>query len=111
MRQFREMMVNWRVDTSRTLDYLEERQEFNNSDFHYLGMSYGAVYTPIVLVFEDRYKSAIFLSGGFSPYAPPHSDGLFFLDRVKTPVLMLNGEQDFLIPNIQHSLLNLFGIK
>ena len=105
MRQFREMMVNWRVDTSRTLDYLEERQEFNNSDFHYLGMSYGAVYTPIVLVFEDRYKSAIFLSGGFSPYAPPHSDGLFFLDRVKTPVLMLNGEQDFLIPTESQEIM------
>ncbi|MFL2697648.1 MAG: SUMF1/EgtB/PvdO family nonheme iron enzyme [Gammaproteobacteria bacterium] len=110
LRQFRDMMVNWRVDTSRTLDYLEERQEFSSTQIHYLGMSYGAVYTPIVLLYENRFKSAIFLSGGFSPYAPPHSDGIFYLDRVKTPIIMMNGEQDFLIPiESQEAMFNNLG--
>lgn len=97
-RQFREMMVNWRVDTGRVIDYLEDRPDFTNEKINYLGMSYGAIFTPIVLLTEKRFKSAIFLSGGFAPTYPPHSDGIFYLDRVKTPVLMLNGEQDFLIP-------------
>ena len=98
LRQFRQMMIDWRVDSGRVLDYLEDRQDFANDKFHYMGMSYGAVYMPIVLLSEKRYKSAVFLSGGFSPYAPPHSDGIFYLNRVDTPTLMLNGEQDFLLP-------------
>jgi eukaryotic-like serine/threonine-protein kinase len=97
-RQFREMMVDWRVDTGRILDYLEDRPDFSNDKMSYLGMSYGAVFMPIVLLTEDRYQSAVFLSGGFAPHYPPHSDGIFYLDRIDTPVLMLNGEQDFLIP-------------
>ena len=98
LRQFREMMVDWRVDSGRLIDYLEDRQEFANEKINYLGMSYGAVNLPIVLLTEKRFNSAIFLSGGFNPYAPPHSDGIFYLDQIKLPVLMLNGEQDFLIP-------------
>ena len=105
IREFRQMMVDWRVDTGRVLDYLEDRSDFNNSQINYLGMSYGAIFTPIVLLTEDRFKSAIFLSGGFAPTYPPHSDGIFYLDRVKIPVLMLNGEQDFLIPVLAQEVL------
>ena len=98
IRQFREMMVDWRVDTGRIIDYIEDRSDLNNNGINYLGMSYGAIFTPIVLLTEKRFKSAVFLSGGFSSTYPPHSDGVFYLDTIKTPVLMLNGEQDFLIP-------------
>ncbi|MFL2727509.1 MAG: SUMF1/EgtB/PvdO family nonheme iron enzyme [Gammaproteobacteria bacterium] len=105
IRQFREMMVDWRVDTGRIIDYIEDRPDFKNDGINYLGMSYGAIFTPIVLLTEKRFKSAIFLSGGFAPTYPPHSDGIFYLDRVKTPVLMLNGEQDFLIPVLSQEVL------
>ena len=56
MRQFREMMVDWRVDSGRLIDYLEDRQEFANDKINYLGMSYGAVFTPIVLLTEKRFN-------------------------------------------------------
>jgi len=105
IRQFREMMVDWRVDTGRIIDYIEDRPDFKNNGVNYLGMSYGAIFTPIVLLTEKRFNSAIFLSGGFAPTYPPHSDGIFYLDRVKTPTLMLNGEQDFLIPVLAQEVL------
>ena len=98
LRQYRDMMVRWRVDTGRVLDYLEDREDFDNNNFNYLGMSYGAIYMPIVLLYEDRFNAAVLLSGGFDPFKPPHSDGIAYEDRIKTPVLMLNGEQDYLVP-------------
>ncbi len=104
------MVVKWRVDTGRVLDYLEDRPDFDASRQHYLGMSYGGVYTPIVLLFEERFNSVVFLSGGFAPYAPPHSDGINDLDRIGLPVLMLNGEHDYLIPvAAQETLLPKIG--
>ena len=97
-RQFRELQVKWRIDSGRVLDYLESREDFSNGNIHYLGMSFGATATPIVLLTEKRYKTAIFLSGGFSWWAPPHSDGFLYLDRITLPIIMMNGEQDYLIP-------------
>jgi formylglycine-generating enzyme required for sulfatase activity/predicted esterase len=110
LRQFRDMMVKWRVDTGRVLDYLEERDDFNSDNVHYLGMSFGAIYTPVVLLFEDRFNSLVFLSGGLDPYTPPLLDGIVYQHRIKTPVLMLNGEQDYLIPlKSQQALFDLLG--
>ena len=97
-RQFRQMMREWRVDTGRVLDYLEDRPELDQSRLHYMGMSYGASMTPIVLLFEDRFDSAVLLSGGFVPMVPPQSDGIDYFDRIDLPVLMLNGDRDYLIP-------------
>jgi formylglycine-generating enzyme required for sulfatase activity/dienelactone hydrolase len=98
MHQYREMMVKWRIDSGRVLDYLEDRAEFDSENINYLGMSYGAAFTNIVLIFENRFNAAVFLSGGISPYRPPLSDGFLYADRVKKPTLMLNGEQDYLVP-------------
>jgi formylglycine-generating enzyme required for sulfatase activity len=110
IQQFRDMMVKWRVDTGRALDYLEEREEFDNSNVNFMGMSFGSVYLPIVLLFEDRFNSAVLLSGGIDPFLPPMSDGIYYYNRVKTPVLMLNGEQDYLIPQpVQESMYNGLG--
>lgn len=105
LRQFRNLMVNWRVDTGRVLDYLENRDDFDANNVNYMGMSYGAIYTTIVLVYEDRFNTAVLLSGGFDPHTPPHSDGIIYEDRILTPVLMLNGEQDYLIPVISQEAL------
>ena len=109
-RAFRDMMVKWRIDTGRVLDYLEERADFDSDNVNYLGLSYGALYMPIVLLFEDRFNAAVFLSGGIDPFTPPLSDGIAFRHRVKTPVLMLNGGQDYLIPeSSQRAALEAFG--
>jgi formylglycine-generating enzyme required for sulfatase activity/dienelactone hydrolase len=112
MEQYRDRMVKWRIDTGRVIDYLKERGDFDTRNINYMGMSYGAIYTTIVLIFEDRFNSAIFLSGGFDPHIPPHTDGLVFRDRIRNPVLMLNGEQDYLIPfTSQDALFRGLGVS
>ena len=78
----------WRTYTQKEIDYLEERDDFDSDNVHYLGMSFGAIYTPIVLLFEDRFNSAVLLSGGLDPYTPPLLDGIVYQHRIKTPVLM-----------------------
>ena len=52
-----------------------------------------------MLAVEDRIKLGIFVVGGFlSGKLPPAADPLNFAPRVKVPVLMINGEQDFGFP-------------
>ena len=61
-------------------------------------MSYGALFNTHTLLFENRYKGAILYVGGSFPTYPPLADGINHLPRIKTPFLMLNGEQDYLVP-------------
>ena len=110
VRNFRELLRYWTTDTSKTIDYLQTRQDLDNENFFYLGMSYGAIYTTHTLLFEDRYKGALFYVGGASPSAPPLSDGNNHLPRIKTPFLMLNGEDDYLVPkSMAMALYNFSG--
>ena len=61
-------------------------------------MSYGALVTTHVLLFENRFKAAILYVGGAASTIPPMSDGKNYLTRLTIPVLMLNGKQDYLVP-------------
>jgi formylglycine-generating enzyme required for sulfatase activity/predicted esterase len=98
MRMFRQLLSNWTVDTSRAIDYLQSRNEFNPDNIFYVGMSYGGIYTTHVLLFEDRFKAAVLYVGGMTPGIPPMSDGKNHFPRMKLPILMLNGRQDYLVP-------------
>tara|TARA_A100001234_G_scaffold126195_1_gene110675 strand:+ start:829 stop:3084 length:2256 start_codon:yes stop_codon:yes gene_type:complete len=98
LRRFRNQFVAWVNDTDKTLDYLETRNDIDTENIFYLGMSYGALFNTHTLLFENRYKGAILYVGGSFPTYPPLSDGINHLPRIKTPFLMLNGEQDYLVP-------------
>ena len=98
LRQFRSQFIAWVDDTDKTLDYLETRSDIDSNNIFYLGMSYGALFNTHTLLFEDRYKGAILYVGGAFPTYPPLVDGINHLPRIKTPFLMLNGEQDYLVP-------------
>jgi len=98
LRRFRQLLSYWTVDTSRTIDYLQSREEFNKENIFYTGMSYGALVTTHVLLFENRFKAAILYVGGAASTIPPMSDGKNYLTRLSIPVLMLNGKQDYLVP-------------
>ena len=99
-RRWREALLHWRVDTFRTLDYIQSREDFDPNKIFYIGMSHGAILPTHTLLFEDRYKAAVLYVGGISTTIPPMSDGLNHVTRIKTPILMLNGEQDYLVPKI-----------
>jgi formylglycine-generating enzyme required for sulfatase activity/predicted esterase len=110
MRMFRQLLSNWTVDTSRTIDYLQSRNEFNPNNIFYVGMSYGGIYTTHVLLFEDRFKAAVLYVGGMTPNIPPMSDGKNHFPRMKLPILMLNGRQDYLVPETApKSMFNFVG--
>ena len=98
LRRFRSQFIAWVDDTDKTLDYLETRSDIDSNNIFYLGMSYGALFNTHTLLFEDRYKGAILYVGGAFPTYPPLVDGINHLPRIKTPFLMLNGEQDYLVP-------------
>ena len=100
LRRFRDLFRYWVSDTSRTLDYISSRDEFDSKNIFYLGMSYGALFNTHNLIFEDRYNAAILYVGGVFPTYPPMSDGINHMPRIKTPFLMLNGEQDYLVPKL-----------
>jgi len=98
MRLFRQLLSHWTVDTARTIDYMQTRKDLFNENIFYVGMSYGGLFTPHVLLFEDRFKAAVFYVGGATTSIPPMVDGKNHMPRIKIPVLMLNGEQDYLVP-------------
>ena len=51
----------------------------------------------MVLALEPRFKAAVFVSGGLSPgQAPPEVDPFTFAPRVSVPVLMVNGDSDYI---------------
>ena len=65
----------------------------------YLGVGGGAAARPVALGLEQRFKAAVFWSGGF-PIGQrlPEVDAINFAPQVTTPVLLLNGKDDFTFP-------------
>jgi cephalosporin-C deacetylase-like acetyl esterase len=86
-------------DLRRSVDYLLTRKDVDPNRVGYFGVSLGARLGAIGLAVEPRFHAAVLWSGGFSS-APrlPEIDEINFAPRVKTPLLMLNGRQDFTFP-------------
>jgi formylglycine-generating enzyme required for sulfatase activity/dienelactone hydrolase len=96
-RAYRDWVMKQVNDARRSLDYLETRSDLRHDAAGYFGISWGARMGSLVLAQEPRLRAAVFVSGGFSPGdAPPEADPLNFAPRVTVPVLMLNGDQDFI---------------
>ena len=62
--EWRDMIVMWSKDLSRTVDYLEERPDIDAEKLAYYGFSAGAVYGPIFTAVDDRFKASVLLAGG-----------------------------------------------
>lgn len=93
-------------DVSRTLDYLETRRDIDPDGFAYFGNSNGAVFAPLSLATEPRWRAGILAVAGYSYENPPFApeiDPARFLTRVQTPVLMMNGELDSVFPAETHA--------
>ena len=100
-------------DYSRTIDYLQTRpDEFDMGRSGFFGNSAGAYNGPLILALERRFKAAVFKDGGLAFFEEhPHVDKVNFAPRVTIPVLMLNGEWDFVVPYRENQLplFNLLG--
>jgi cephalosporin-C deacetylase-like acetyl esterase len=111
--KFRDYKIKWVQDLSRTIDYLETRDDIDSDRLGYYGHSWGGEEAPIVLAVEDRIDAAVLNVGGFRIYRRflPEVDALNFVTRVRSPVLMLNGEYDIVFPleTAQQPMFELLG--
>jgi serine/threonine protein kinase/dienelactone hydrolase len=96
---YRDWTIQMAKDLSRCIDYLETRDDIDSERIAYYGMSWGAMLGPIMLAVENRLDTGIFVVGGIPPDEPPRSfDISLYAQRVKAPVLMVNGREDVFLP-------------
>jgi len=55
---WRDHVVAWAKDVSRTIDYIESRDDFERARVGFYGYSWGAAMAPVYLAIEPRFKAA-----------------------------------------------------
>ena len=109
---YRDHAIYWTQDISRSLDYLDTRNDIIKNNYGYYGYSWGSAQGPMACVTEPRFKVAFFHVGGLLMQKTfPEVDAINFLPRFKIPLLMLNGKNDTFFPmeTSQKPLFNLVG--
>jgi dienelactone hydrolase len=107
--QLRDIHLDWSKDLGRSLDYLETRPEIDTRKLAYYGHSTGGTQGPLLIAVEPRFNVAVLVSSGSTQRWPGEVDPWNFAPRVKIPVLMLNGRDDFVVP-VETSQLPLFRL-
>jgi len=107
--RWRDMNLEWSKDLGRSLDYLQTRPDMDVGKLAYFGNSLGAAVGPQLIAVEPRFKAALLISGGSFEKVPAEVDSWNYAPRVKIPILMLNGRDDFLFP-VESSQLPLFRL-
>jgi dienelactone hydrolase len=96
----RDLTIQQIKDLGRSVDYLSTRSDIARDRLAYFGVSMCASVAPMALSMERRFKTAVLWAAGFPTGSkpPPEIDPINFATRVTTPVLMLNGRDDFTFP-------------
>jgi dienelactone hydrolase len=93
-------MLMWWKDLSRSVDYLQTRDDIARNKLAYFGSSWGGWLGPQYLGQDKRFKVAVLrLAGLPSRKIASAFDPFNFAPRVKIPVLMLNGKYDYIFPH------------
>ncbi len=96
---YRDHLVMWAKDLSRTIDYLETRDDLDAARVAYFGLSWGGQLGGILPAVEKRIRAVVLYVAGLSFQRPfPEADAINYVTRVTQPTLMLNGELDFYFP-------------
>ncbi len=96
---YRDRVIQWVKEVSATVDYLETREDIDAERVAYYGFSMGGEWAPLVLAVEPRIGVAALNVGGLSQARfMPEIDPFNFVPRVRTPVLMMNGQYDIVFP-------------
>ena len=99
----RDLNVQWAKDVMRSMDYLVTRPDVDRERIGYFSVSLGAFFGPIPLALDTRFRAAVFAAGGLrfrsggQPVAPEIQTA-HFMPRIKAPVLIINGRDDFSVP-------------
>jgi eukaryotic-like serine/threonine-protein kinase len=98
-RVYRDWMFQSVNDVQRSVDYLETRQDIRSGALIFSGFSWGAAVGTRVLAVDSRFKVAVFMAGGFNSVRTlPEVDAVNFVPRVIIPILMINGDSDYIFP-------------
>ncbi|MCB0283774.1 MAG: protein kinase [Calditrichaeota bacterium] len=96
---WKDHIIMWTKDFSRTIDYLETREDIDSGKLVYFGASWGGAMGGIIPAVEKRIKNVVLLVAGLQfQRSLPEAEAVNFLPRIKAPVLMLNGKYDFFFP-------------
>jgi serine/threonine protein kinase/formylglycine-generating enzyme required for sulfatase activity/cephalosporin-C deacetylase-like acetyl esterase len=96
---YRDHVIMWVKDVSRSIDYMETRSDLDCSKLAYYGISWGGRMGAIVPAVETRLRAVVLHVAGLAQERSfPEVDALNYVSRVKVPVLMLNGEYDHFFP-------------
>lgn len=110
--RYREHVIIWVKEYSRTIDYLETRKDMQADKVGYLGWSWGGFMGGIIPAVEKRIRAVVLNVGGMEmEKALPEADQINYLPRVTQPVLMLNGSYDMYFPveSSQKPMFRLLG--
>ncbi len=93
---WKEHVIMWAKDLSRSIDYLETRDDIDTDKLAYVGYSWGGAMGAIMPVVERRIKTSVLVVAGLLfQRSLPVVDQVHYLPRITIPVLMLNGKYDF----------------
>ncbi len=109
---YRDHVIMWAQDLSRSIDYLETRPDIDTKRLAYYGVSWGAALGAIMPAVEKRFKASIlYIAGMGFELALPEVDPINFVSHINIPVLMLNGKYDHYFPleTSQKPMFQLFG--
>ena len=96
---WKEHVIMWAKDCSRSIDYLETRPEIDHTKIAYYGVSWGGAMGGIIPAVEKRITVNVLLVAGLLfQRSLPEVEPVHFLPRITSPVLMLNGKYDFFFP-------------
>lgn len=91
----RDLYIQIAKDFFRTIDFLETREDLDSESIVFLGLSWGAGMSPIVLANEPRIAAAVLVAGGLrNRPILPEVEPLHFLPLIKKPTLIMNGRYD-----------------
>jgi len=110
--KYKEHVIMWAKDLSRTIDYLETREDVDIEKIGYFGYSLGAANGAILPAIDQRIKLVMLHVGGFwQANIMSEVDQINYLSRISVPVLMLNGRYDHIFPleTSQKPMFDLFG--
>ncbi|HTK99469.1 MAG TPA: SUMF1/EgtB/PvdO family nonheme iron enzyme [Pseudomonadales bacterium] len=99
--QERRAPVAWHQDLVTTLDYLATRNDIDAQRIGYFGFSFGSEFiAPPLLAIEGRLKAAALIDAGLwnANSLHPMYDGINYLPRITTPILVVNGRYDTILP-------------
>jgi len=96
---YKDHVIMWAKDLSRTIDYLESRGDIDTDKLAYFGLSWGGAMGAIMPAVEKRLScNVLYVAGLLFQRALPEVDQINYVTRVTQPTVMLNGEFDFFFP-------------